>query len=106
LNIYFILLVSLPIGILFLSQKISGKYKYTAVFLLCSILIWFLMLMSVEQQYFLELKAGSKQSSDEKNIILGMVIYGGWLGAILYSAVIALLIKFGFYVLALLRTKT
>ncbi len=89
-----------------MGRKVAGKYKYAAVFLLCSVLVWLLMFMFVEEQYYLDTRAGDEPSSDEKNMILGMILFGGWLGAILYSAVIALLIKLGFYAWAQLRTKT
>ncbi len=106
MNIYLILLILLPISILCMGRKVAGKYKYAAVFLLCSVLVWLLMFMFVEEQYYLDTRAGDEPSSDEKNMILGMILFGGWLGAILYSAVIALLIKLGFYAWAQLRTKT
>ena len=106
MNIYLIILILLPIVVLSLGRKVRGKTKYAAVFLFCSGLVWLLMFMLVEENYYLDLKAGKHPSSDEKNFILGVVIYGGWLGAILYSALIALLLKLGSHALAQLKAKS
>ena len=106
MNIYLIILVFLPLVVLGLGRTVRGKTKYAAVFLLCSGLVWLLIFMIVEENYYLDLKAGNHPSSDEKNLTLGLIIYGGWIFAILYSAVVGLLLKFGFHTLERLRKKS
>jgi len=56
-------------------------------------MIWGFMVLAVEYQYILNLRAGGNPSSDGKNLVAGALIIGGWLPAIIYAGFLSFVLN-------------